>query len=298
MGLRNKGDNNLTSNSQLPRVAVIGTRGSGKTTVLGLIYLTAIDETIKKDNKLVATIEEITLGARDIPSILMDGEFPPPTAKDEIFEANLVLEWKHRIGFLKPKRIVLPFVETAGETLQEMIRRFSRGVYNIRDLPRWREIHENILNCSGFIIVTPVSRALRYEKEDETVSFDPDVNTSRFLDAIFKFKNGNPYAPAVKSIAVIYTKYDECRHLLSIQNMDLSNPEGVVNFNTKFYPQTYAALKKFGLERVNFMYSYVENLTNGEGKSINKIKIDSRVRRPIYSKETYIKLLNWIKEVF
>lgn len=286
------------SEPQLTRVAVLGTRGSGKTTVLGLIYLTATDETIKDNNKLVATIEEINLGARDIPSMLMDGDFPPPTGKDEIFEANLILEWQRLRGLIAPKKIILPFVETAGETLQEIIRRFSRGVYDIKDLPKSKEIHDNILNCNGFIIVTPVPRALRMEKEDDTVSPNPDVNVARFLDAIFKFKKGNVYAPQIKAITIMFTKYDEAKYQLSTRNMDLSNDIGIKNFNTKYYPQTYAALKAFGLDKVSFVYSFIETQIDDDGKTTNKVKVDTNTRRPQYSKESYINLLNWIKDVF
>ena len=287
------------------RVAVIGTVASGKTTVLGLTYLTALDLALKDKDIKVDLIEK-TFGIREVPSRLMDGRFPPKTKVDEVFEADLVLEWQRLLG---PTKLVLPFVETAGETIQKMIQRFTREVYSISDLSGAREIHNHILQAKGYILVLPTDRILGFDEEPDEISRDPDVNASRFLDAIFSFKRKSPQSSAVKGIAVVFTKYDIMRVPLSIHKMNVSTQEGMEKFVDTFFPQTYNALKNIGLNKVKFLHSWVEIEFDAQGNPLIssdeprspsnfRIKVNRKARRPIYSKDTYIELIGWLKKTF
>lgn len=293
-----------------PRVAVLGTRGSGKTTVLGLLCLGAVDWAVK-DEKVRSNIIELSSGMREVPSKLRRGKFPLPTPLDVTFESELVLEWSK---IMTLKQISLPFVETAGETIQQMINRFARNEYEIKDLPHAKEIHDYILQADGFIIIVSVPRVLREgsETEPENISADPDVNVARFLDAIRIFKEANPETPRIKGLALVFTKYDAAQYVLPLRGMNLKEVTGVDKFTRTYFPQTYAALEMVDKKTKNimkskmirFFYSSVEIVKDEEGNPILdtddtlQIVVDRLSERPKYSKESYTELLKWVVHQF
>ncbi|RKX93583.1 MAG: hypothetical protein DRP84_08220 [Spirochaetes bacterium] len=292
----------MSNDIESTRVAVIGTRASGKTTALGLLNLAAIDLAEKDENFTIRIIEK-TMGIRSVPALLMKGKFPPSTIEGDVFEAVLELTWK---GIIRSHTIKLPFADTSGETLQTMIDSFRKGMYDLKefsDLEGAKEIHDFILQSNGFIIVTPVTKAIGLESS-EIIDDDPDVNVARFVDAIVNFKRDNPDSPPIKGIALMFTKYDLVQHALKVWGMGLESEIGLKKFMHAYYPQTYTILENFGLEKVKFLESWIEVEVDEEGNPIcdedgrYKVSINKRKRRPIYSEKSYISLIEWLKEVF
>jgi hypothetical protein len=108
------------------RVVFVGTRGSGKTTALGCIALTC-DLLSQRDGKFSHFIHERTSGIRQIPSDLCMGRFPEPTPPGLIYEADIHLRWRYPFG---ERNVTLPFCETAGEDIKNLIGKYTTNVYS------------------------------------------------------------------------------------------------------------------------------------------------------------------------
>ena len=291
------------------RVSVIGTMGSGKTTALGLICLTC-DTLSAVYPEFKFDIREKTSGIRQAPSDLRQGHFPPKTIPGTMYEADLILKWEDRFN---TKIVRLPFCETAGEDIQKWISKFSASMYNIaqQDYRTAVDIYKYVLSSNGFILVIPVSRALMttesppLEKEPESLPRDPDLNLVRILEVIYDYKE-RTRSPPIEGMAVLLTKYDLIQPYAQSMGMDLYQPGGCRRFMEAFFPATLAKLKFYGLEKVRFFPSYVQVERVGkEGRIVkwpdgtDKIVMNpSRPRMPIYSEDSYIQLITWLKDTF
>jgi len=290
---------------QEQRVTVVGTMGSGKTTVLGCLYLTAVDKANREKN-FRCRINEKTSGIRQVPSDLRDGLFPEPTPQEATFEADLLMRWEQ---LTNTQTIRLPFCETAGEEIQKLIGKFQEGVYvlNPEDYTQPGLLYEYVLRSNGFIVVAPVTRAQLIGGSTEaspTKIQDPDVNISRLLDCIFTYKERTA-APQIKGIAVLLTKYDAETARLADQGMDLTNPVGVEKFMRTYFPDTYATLQFYGLHNVKFWPTWVELAQDPKTREAIKhpirgyrIKVNYQRRVPYYSEKSYLELIDWIKGTF
>jgi len=289
------------------RVSVIGTRASGKTTALGLICLTC--ETLSSIYPgFKVRIVEKSSGIRQAPSDLRRGHFPPATLPGVWYEADLILKWEDRFS---QKIVRLPFCETAGEDIQKWISKFSQGMYQVQqDFHSATELHKYVLSSNGFILVIPVSRALIFaegkplEREPEDLPIDPDLNLVRILEKIYDYKE-QTQSPPIEGMAVLLTKYDLIQPYAQSMGMDLYQPGGVQKFMNAYFPQTSQALKYYGLEKVRFFPSYVQVERDQKGRVIkwpdgtDKIVMNPhRPRMPVYSEDSYINLINWLRSTF
>lgn len=290
------------------RIALMGLSGSGKTTALGLLEVTCIDLTQPgnpKGKDFYYLVEERTSGIRNAASDLRNGYFPIQTPMGEIFEADFLMRWETSFNKLFAR---VPFCETAGEEINKLIQRFQEGQYDLtpKDFAHATMIYEYILRANGFIVVAPTTRVqLRDGKglEPETaITQDPDVNISRLLDCIYKYKR-ETQAPPIKGIGVLLTKYDAMASFLSEQGMSLTDPVGVQNFMSTYFKETYAVLKWYGLDKVRFFPSWVELERDKEGNVCQndrgyKIACHANRRVPKYSVQSYLDLINWVKTTF
>lgn len=325
------------------RIAVIGTARSGKTSAIGLLYLTALDKGIKDIDGFVVGTEEKTFNIREIAAGYYTGEygrFPPPTpvSMTDPFESVLTFNWrdklKVKIGERKvktglftskkedvygykniEKKIKLPVIETSGEVLGKLIE--ATKIYDLnkikaKDKRFQEEVLVNVLRCNGFLITVATDRIVSgVEKDDEGniiegITKFTDVNVAKFINQIKVFKDEiDKNAPRIEGIGIIFTKYDEYKYRLMNIGMDLSQKDGQKKFMEIYLPGTYAEIGNIGIDKVEFFPSYIEVERDEEGKPIlhedgssYKIKINKSNRRPIYSKDSYDNLLEWIKKKF
>ena len=297
-----------TSNER--RVSIFGMVESGKTTVLCALETTCIDLTNRKDDlgkNFYYFVEERTSGIRQASSEFRKGMFPERTPEGHTFEADFLMRWEDRFNkiFLR-----LPFCETAGEEIAKLISRFQSGQYDLTPdtFANAGQIYDYILNCSGAIIIAPVTRALGVEEERGGRIKDPDVNIARLLECIYKYRETNGLPP-LKGLGVLLTKYDALSKYLCEQGMNLDTPEGTHKFMATHFKETYAVLKWYGLEKVRFWPTWVEletekDLVTGNLVAIRhpvrgyKIRTDMNTRMPKFSVSVYRDVIGWLKETF
>lgn len=303
-----------TAKYEEPRVAVLGVRKSGKTTAIGLLGITCTEMANTQKSKVKFLIDEKTSGVMEAPERLRSGRFPEETPEGCTFEADFYIKWGALTG---ETEVVLPIVETAGEEVEKLIKRFSSGMYTItpEDFKSASDLHQYILQSCGFIIITPVTSAPIFdgkslEPQPKKLLEYPDVNMARLLTCIYRYKRKHPHSPQIKAIAVLLTKYDLLLPVLDQKGLDLNTREGVTKFMTLYFSQTYQILQWYGIQRVRFFPSFVslerdeqtnDVLTHPDGKPKIKVineKDGELCRIPEYSEKSYIELVGWIRENF
>lgn len=284
-------------------VTMVGTRGSSKTTCLGLLSL-ACDIKSLQDKNFSAFIDEKTSGILQVPSDLCQGRFPAATPPGWLYEADMIMTWKTSFG---KKTVVLPFCETAGEDMEKLIGPHTQSIYQRE--PNYREakaLTDYICNSSGYIIAVPVSRARMFngkaiEEEPESLLPDPDVNIRRILAAIYRYKRLSK-SPDIEGIAVLLTKYDMIDVHVKSRGMNLYDHDGAQRFLHTYFRQTSSLLKHYGLEKVKFfpMHVQVEKIQKKDGtiEFTNNILTDSSRNLPLFSEQSCFDLIEWIRETF
>lgn len=314
------GDKKKQEGSQLPsqmfkyktRFSVLGTVGSGKTTVSALTVLTTQTLSNNLPNFTCRTLEgssSILQAASD----LRRGRFPPKTPPDApaAFESGLLMKWSEWKG---GKHVHVPICDVAGEDIQGMIVRFGANMYTpgAQAYAAAVNLINYVKDSDGFIVVIPASRALIFaddyqmEKENEDISADPDVNVTHILDAVISHKEQCRGRP-IKGIAVVITKWDLLAPYAIQKGMDLYDPtgQGIRNFMESCFPATSQLLKNYGLAKVKFFPSYVtvERDSQGQLKTWNdgsyRIKTDMEEpnpkRIPKYAEQSYVQLIDYLK---
>ena len=286
------------------RFAMLGTIGSGKSTINGLLWLTAQTKNCDEPNFRCRILENLS-NIRDDASKLRDGHFPPKTIPYNNFasEAGLLLSEKSMIG---EKTIQVPVCDAAGE---DLIRLIQQVVYN-NDLSREmfsasRKIVDYVLRSDGYIIALPASRAklgggAQLEKEaGDNLSEDPDVNLSRILETVLAYKEKNK-GNKIKGIAIMITKWDLVEPIIARKGIDITNQQGLKEFMDLYFPDTSTQMKAVGLHNVRFFPSFVELEYNelGDGErwpdGTFKIKVNNDKRKPSYAEQSYMDLLNYL----
>lgn len=295
------------------RVISVGTRGSSKTTTLGMVSL-ACDLKSIKDKNFKHWIDEKTSGVCQVPSDLCAGYFPEPTPPGFLYEADLHLikntTWSEN-------KIVLPWFETAGEDAESLIGPFQDSVYTRSMTYQEAEtLNKYIGDSHGYILTLPVNRAKIagipqdfLESEPENLRWDPDVNCRRILSSIYRHKEKYRTAPRIEGIAVLLTKYDTVDAYLKQQGMNLYDPVGARIFMETYFRQTSGLLKYYGLDKVRFfpMHVSVEKVRKPDGAiGFNKwpdgrgykIALDRERNLPMFSEESCYTLIDWLFETF
>ena len=298
------------------RASVFGMVQSGKTTILGLLHVICAMYANKENEpgkrpKFHSMVEERSSNIRVIAAELRKGMFPEKTpATEHVFEADFLMRFGKAFG---DQYIRLPFCETAGETFTKMLKRFGEGQYDIdpmmQDAPL---IRDYILNTDAIILIAPVTRGVGIEAEIGAPIQLPDVNLSRLLTGIYKYKMkdklGNPGYRPIRGIAVFLTKYDALQDFLETNQMNLDTKEGVHAFMSKHFPDTYQVLGWYGLENVRFWATGVEIETekNELGKIVAKrhplnpargykIAVDHNRNIPVFREEPFFEFIEWLR---
>ena len=309
----------LGSVQQERRCSIFGMVESGKTTILGLLEIICIDYAnrfnkpgIRDKDKFKILIEEHTSGIRQAGSELRQGMFPIKTPPDHIFDAYFYM----RFGSLFGKTILkLPFCETAGEAFNAILEQFENGQYILK--PGTKDatlIRDYILNTDAVALIAPVPRVLGMEKEIGAKIQHPDVNLSRLLSSIQKYKATDASlspetAKPLRGIAVFFTKYDAARDWLETNHMDLTTKDGRHAFMSQYFPETYAVLGWYGLDNVAFWPTGVEieQKPNEIGKMAPflhpknpdrgwKIKTHPKRNAPLgYYEQPMLEFIDWLK---
>lgn len=291
------------------RFSLIGTVGSGKSTIGACTLITAHTKSNDEPNFYCRTIEHKS-NIRVAASNLRRGIFPPKTVPtgNSTYEAGLEITWE---GLLGEKHVHIPIVDVAGEDIQFMLEEYNQGVTNTIDrinYLRLKELVQYIKESTGFIMALPAPRAYigndQVEAEPEDLAADPDVNLSRLLEQIINYKRLHRGEP-IKFVAVMITKYDLFQDYALQNGMDLYTAEGIDKFMRTLFPDTNMQLKYLrdkGL--VKFYPSYV-SLTYDEHGQLQMWNVpdrdyhhtpivarDSRVNKPRYAETSYMTLFD------
>jgi len=292
------------------RLVFVGTRTSSKTTALGCLDLTC-DILSAQDPNFTHFIDEKTSGICQVPSDLCRGFFPEPTPPGLIYEADEIMRWKTPLG---EKTVCLPFCETAGEDIENLMGPYTKNVYQQnQNYMQADNLNKYICDSNGYVLVMPVSRAqipgtIPMDEETDEIQHDPDVNIRRILAAIYRYKKESR-SPPIEGIAVLLAKYDMIDSVCKSRGMDLYNPEGARLFLETYFRQTSSLLKYYGLSKVKFfpVHVQVEKVRLPDGKigfakwpGTNKYKIltDPVRNLPLYSEASFKSLVAWIKDTF
>jgi hypothetical protein len=297
------------------RASVFGMVQSGKTTILGLLHVISAmyanrENEPGKRPRFHSMVEERSSNIRVIAAELRKGMFPEKTPTEHVFEADFLMRFNKPFG---EQYIRLPFCETAGETFTKMLRRFGEGQYDID--PMMQDAHlirDYILNTDAIILIAPVTRGVGIEAEIGAPVQLPDVNLSRLLTGVYKYKTkdslSNPGHRPIRGIAVFLTKYDALRDFLETNQMNLNTKEGVHAFMSKHFPDTYQVLGWYGLENVRFWATGVEIETEkNELKQVvakrhplnpargYKIAVDHNRNVPVFTEGPFFEFIEWLK---
>jgi hypothetical protein len=294
------------------RFALLGTVGSGKSTVAAGIILTA--QYLSADDpsfygEVIESNSDIIMDT----SLLKRGYFPSKTAAYQNYavESGLVLIWSQLAG-LRERKIQIPICDIAGEDVQQMIRQ-TRAVLSPTDYNANQQLLNYIKDADGFLVCVPASRALMFtddaqlEREPsspELVS-DPDVPLARILQDVINYK-AQTRGKNIKAIGVIVTKADLMDPFAERLGIDLYDPAGLREFLDNYFSATSMALKRYvDKANVRFFPSHFQVMKNKDG-SVKKwagggdrIALFHDIRRkrmvPRYSEQSYVDLFEWLR---
>ena len=310
------------SNNQAPtRLAMVGTRASGKSTCIGLLNMTAIDMEFEAEEQgdkngtyfCRASIGEGQSQVRSVMNDLYNLRFPPPTPTSANFRSHLELIFERRGGFASGLRsptqhsVELTLTDVAGENMTEVLEAIDAGETEFTNFHDFDEINKYILSANSFIMIVDMASLIRatlpqYQETGED-SQEQDAAMARFVDKLRTWKQQNRTSPHIDKVALIGTKYDEARPLIGLNFGQFGNLEGEsVRFLMNYLPQTWQALRSIfpsqTSDHLEVFYSEVmidQKSTDDYGEV--RIHRAESGRRPQYSVEEYKRLINWFGEL-
>ncbi|UCD15272.1 MAG: hypothetical protein JSV34_06020, partial [Candidatus Omnitrophota bacterium] len=138
---------------------------------------------------------EKTSGICQVPADLCQGKFPPatPGGVGQVYEADIIMT--ENKGWRGKKTVRLPFAETAGEDIENLIGPHRKSMYDqIPTLPEADLLNRIISASHGYVVVAPVTRTTIPlpqdigDKEAKSIHTDADLNVYRILQKIFEYK--------------------------------------------------------------------------------------------------------------
>ena len=299
------------------RMSLVGTRAAGKSTVIGLLDLTALDmamdsrsKDLSPETRLVsASIDEMTSNVRATVDNLRNLRFPQPTPSDQSFLSKLGLEYQRKRPGRRAKsfQAELTITDVAGETIGQLMESIEAGEYALnQSLNGIQEINKYILSSNSFIIVVDTENLLRSSKSNPGPDFydtQQDVAIARFIDCLKRWKSYNAQSKKIQSVALIGTKYDRCREMLGLgrQYGDLEGDfESRRRFMVNYLPQCWTSLEslfpvKEQSDRIRVFHSEVA-VDDNEDYEEPRIFQEEGWLRPKYSFDQYQKIIGWIGE--
>lgn len=308
---------------------MIGTVGSGKSTVVGGIVMTAETLVADLENFYCQVLENTSDIHQDV-SDLRDGHFPRKTAPFGAFatEAGLLMEWERKALGVKigTKRLQVPICDVAGEDLAQMIKQV-RAVGPLGNIQKQavRNLIAYVRDSDGFIITVKATRAKGLfpegrqleTEQDKKLSRDPDVNLVRILEDLMNYKATHRSRP-IKGIAVIITAWDMLKTEAERIGFDILNPivgqSDLQNFVKGCFPAVFAAIKSLRIPNVAYFPSFFEVETREDG-SVQKWQQDGApkikqrqstygspdewwrdLRKVSYSESSFVSLIQWLRQ--
>ena len=309
---KNQKENRRPQEEKRPtRMALIGTRASGKSTCIGLLNLTAMDMAFEYEDGHAAelqvtsvVIDELVSTVRDVMDNLREGRFPPPTPSGQGFHSTLTLSFQRQRKLRPSKKFSaeLALTDVAGETMDELMSSLESGSFALTGVHDIDEINKFILGANAFALIVDVENVIASaHSEEEQLGPKQDVALARFVDSLNRWKQQNQSSPKVKSVALIGTKYDQVKSRLSSSeygNLD-NNLRG---FMRNYLPQTWISLssllrdQKIAEQQLRVFYSGVD-ISLGDYDDEPRINRVPGKMRPSYSDDQYRELVHWIGEI-
>ena len=295
------------------RFSMLGTVGSGKSTIASLIVVTT--QTLSSDMPdFYCRVVENTSQIIGDASRIRSGMFPEKTTAYNTYaaEAGLLLRWA---GMWGDKKVQIPICDIAGEDIQHMIQRFSKNLgedFGTVNYNAAANLVAYVKDSDGFVVVVPASKAVikrggQVEKESAELHFDPDVNLHRILNEVVIHKEQSRGRP-IKGIAVIISKWDLIQPFAESMGLDVYTAQGLRDFMDVEFPATSQLIKSLGMaDKVQYFPSYVDLERDNEGNPKQwgngspMIKIRDRdtmgrpIRRPSYPEQQYVNLIGFLK---
>ncbi len=304
-------------------ITVLGMPRVGKSSLLGVLHIHLVDKANRKElryrvheyQKIYAGKYVRVLGQRQSASEMREGKFPPPTPEDLGFEADATIVFPKKImgRQVGESTVNVPWLDLAGEDTVSMVEDLSRGIYDIPALQSaGKELHEKILQANGFIVTLNTANMLvgdkRFEGWDSPLK--QDVTMSHILEVTYDYKNKyrgqGPAKCPITALSVVLTQCDKVSNILAGLNIDLLKTEGIHEFMSTQFPETYSTLNFYGVP-IKYIPMYIEQVFDN-GKPVlydpahvdlgYKIKTDPYTHIPSYNKEGIEELIAWIRENF
>lgn len=291
------------------RFTMIGPVGSGKTTIAGLMLVTA-ETRSQEELGFYCNVLEHGSQIRQTAWSLRAGRFPPKTVPTGRYAYEAGLEISKQ-GFFGEKKVHIPLIDVAGEDQQLMLAKYvsPQAVRNPVNYLTAKTLLNYMKSSKGFILTLCAPRVpmpgLDLEKEPQGISEFPDVNIARMLQETINFKKGKN----IEGIAVVITKWDILQpYLIENQGIDLYEPGGVDQFMNIYFPGTSMQLKRLKDQGiVRYFPSHVSLQKNEDGEvqywgpnnpKINIITKDLEEKpclKPDYSEASYMALFDYLE---
>ena len=310
------------NNQQATRLAMVGTRASGKSTCIGLLNITAMDmdfDAAEQNDQVGTYLTRIDIGegqsqVRSVMNDLLNLRFPPPTPTSANFRSHLelVFERRGRLGgrLFSPAlhSVELTLTDVAGETMSELLEAIDAGETEFTNFHDFDEINKYILSASSFIMIVDIASLIRGSlpqyQEDQEVNQEQDASMARFVDKLRTWKQQNRTSPRIEKVALIGTKYDEARPLIGLNFGQFGSLEGEsVRFLMNYLPQTWQALRSIFPDNtgdhleVFFSEVAIDQKSTDDYGEVRIHRADTGMRRPQYSVDEYKRLINWFGDL-
>ncbi len=199
-------------------VSIVGIRGAGKTTSLGLLHqgLTALAS--RNKNFQFAADLKATGYLHDIVGKLRRGDWPEATVEGTQEEVRFKLRFKKPVGW---RDVDIDSYDISGEDIQQALESMkkARSIQQIISDLRDRKALAAILNSDVFIfVVDSMVCDPTHSKESEAKKADHDLHLGQLCLALRDWKDkarGN-----IKALAIIFAKYDMTQSFLPLVKAD------------------------------------------------------------------------------
>lgn len=315
------------------RITMIGTQGSGKSTFLSELLISA-DRLVEKtppEKVFRCLVNEGSSNLEHDKSAMRAGHFPPKTTKLKAtnIEPGLTFEWAN-VSYVLGQRIEtgkkivkMPVADLAGEDLVQLIEKVN-AVRTLQDAEQVNasRVTNIVTQSAAFLFIVKASRLQGLEREIEQeptdingLSIYSDANFKRMLDGIIRYKRQNRNSPPIRSISFVITAWDALEPIAKqIQSItgepfdptdDKISQESLSRLITACLPSTSAAIKSLGVPNVRYFPSWVEveKDIDTQVPRIKRVPIfdpdhrwDENINTIRYSEKWCWKVLDWIKE--
>jgi len=294
-------------------IAVIGYRGAGKTTFMGLLaihidYLASIDNRIKYYFK--PGVYDFPLPEWDeILEKIRNGEPLPPTdVTKKPYVGRLVVTYPKLLG---SGEVNIPIVDLAGELYQPIMDFIFNSKSKDFDYKKWNEdlirrleslgitkddlrnIFGFIFNAKAYLIIINLEHALSAISKNNASNDNPDIKSllGRYFTVVTNLVNHRREQKDLPHVGIVLTHYDKVREYI----------EGTLGFNVwGNYNDRIRLMRYMRSEILNqlrnlrndvpiFITYYEKPIGLGPGPT--------GIRLPDYPQKEYDEIFNWIKEV-